>query len=552
MWAKHLANAGSLFLSAIVAVIAHIGIVTDPLSRFEYLEMVAATDADTIVAVYTKRRGKTNSTPYSSEPIGGAILSTGEVRTVNIPLKNGILGYFKLKFSSGHRVIIQEIKLLSHYAPQKVIRGNELQALFVPTDEHTKVLANQGGVELRSDAEGVVVSTTGPVKAASFWLAYVLPLLLGGLAYLLTKNYRLEGIPAFHDMVQRNVGERKYRIELDGLRGLAALSVVMEHTWWRFQGVGATGVWIFFALSGFLLAQPFVSKPDRATSYVYITRYLIRRLARIVPMYYVTVLILFGLQGHVDELIDHFLFLQADGHLWTVQQEIVFYLVLPWIILALYGVSRIKPLLAAGLLATITFVSLYNPGLIPIRLFGYGIHLPFYLGLFTCGMLIAYIYATEHISLLSFSNSRFKKWISMSGLLLMGVVALLSINPVTAYFGLGTNLAKTHVMLFGLASALILFCILLSHGTLLSRFFSLKLLRSIGVVGYSYYLLHPIVAWKIIEFSKFYTGTPVAGSRLFLATAMVTWLISVFTYSLIEKPFMAAAKHYKIQAPGTT
>ncbi len=546
MWIKRLVSAGPILFAVLVAVIIHASVVMDPLSRFEYLVMVVATDVDTIIGVYPQKWDTSRQIVYSDKPISGVILVSGGVRVVKIPLKNRVVSYLKLEFSAGRTIDIQQIKFLSHYASDKIVRGSELHTFLTPADQHTKVVLNQGGVTLRSEESGCAI-TTAPVKTDSFWLAYMLPVLIGGLAYLLANNYKLAVIPAFHDMIYRHVGERKFRIELDGLRGLAALLVVMEHTWGRFQGVGATGVWIFFALSGFLLVQPFISTPSRIIDKVYVTQYLVRRLARIVPMYYVTVLILFAMGGHVDKLIDHFLFLQADGHFWTVQQEIVFYLALPWIVLALYGVSKIRPLLAIAILSIITALSLYEPGLIPVRLFGYGRHLPFYLGLFTCGMLSAYLSSTEYVSRLNNTGNHLKRWISIAGFILISVLALMSINSFTTHLGLGMNLAKKHVMLFGLGCTLILLFVHLAQGTLLSKLFSIKLLRSIGVVGYSYYLLHPIVAWKLIEFSKYYIGRPVTGSRMFIATAIVTWMVSVCTYSLIEKPFMSAAKKHKVK-----
>ena len=100
---------------------------------------------------------------------------------------------------------------------------------------------------------------------------------------------------------------------LDGLRGLAALSVVGFHVWlYRPERVPGTrtslgdqvffelhlGLICFFVLSGFLLYRGLLRRPN-------LKRYAVRRIARIVPAYYVSIagcLILFVALG-LDDLV---------------------------------------------------------------------------------------------------------------------------------------------------------------------------------------------------------------------------------------------------------
>src|ERR1700759_1595519 len=105
---------------------------------------------------------------------------------------------------------------------------------------------------------------------------------------------------------------------LDGLRGLAALGVVLLHVW-LYTGANdpdknlTTDLWmgelrvcvlLFFVLSGFLLAQPWVAgRPPK------LGRYIVRRAARIAPAYWLalagTVLLLHGSgRGRGNDLHD--------------------------------------------------------------------------------------------------------------------------------------------------------------------------------------------------------------------------------------------------------
>src|SRR5689334_18236758 len=85
---------------------------------------------------------------------------------------------------------------------------------------------------------------------------------------------------------------------IDGLRAIAALSVLVLHTTFATaiqNGVAMStyvvrlevGVAVFFVLSGFLLYRPFVAAHLSAAEAPPKTRYLTRRFARIFPAYWV-------------------------------------------------------------------------------------------------------------------------------------------------------------------------------------------------------------------------------------------------------------------------
>jgi peptidoglycan/LPS O-acetylase OafA/YrhL len=139
-------------------------------------------------------------------------------------------------------------------------------------------------------------------------------------------------------------------VGLDALRVLAAALVVFAHTrnelgWATLPlpvgawNAGEPGVALFFVLSGYLLWRPFVTgTPDRG-------RYLINRIARILPAYWLACLVLVPAIG--GDLARYLTFTQGDlnavGVSWTLQAEMAFYIVLPF--LAMLGRPLLVPIL---------------------------------------------------------------------------------------------------------------------------------------------------------------------------------------------------------------
>lgn len=129
--------------------------------------------------------------------------------------------------------------------------------------------------------------------------------------------------------------------ELDGLRGLAALVVVVSHSAnagflpaLLGFGFGQAGVAMFFALSGFLMAHLcFGKRPDRAA----FAEFAVHRASRVLPLFFLIVLlatIAFVLTGHGPYLMNdaptvlrNWLLVRGSGVLWSVPVEIHFYLV---------------------------------------------------------------------------------------------------------------------------------------------------------------------------------------------------------------------------------
>jgi peptidoglycan/LPS O-acetylase OafA/YrhL len=167
---------------------------------------------------------------------------------------------------------------------------------------------------------------------------------------------------------------------IEGLRAIAASSIVVVHVWstsspdgvvlgsdrfsYGFSALSA-GLTLFFTLSGFLLYRPFVAAIARGTPRQSIAAYLQNRALRILPAYWVilAIVVLVGAASirlatgelGVGRLTDPLEFAQAAlllqdyrpgtmvigiGPAWSLAVEVVFYLTLPVLVLAAGTLAR--------------------------------------------------------------------------------------------------------------------------------------------------------------------------------------------------------------------
>jgi peptidoglycan/LPS O-acetylase OafA/YrhL len=226
----------------------------------------------------------------------------------------------------------------------------------------------------------------------------------------------VEDIPAAAPRVIRpSFGSRLQGIE--GLRALAACSVLVYHSWlysapdglavqpWPLRAVLpdlAFGVVLFFTLSGFLLYRPFVAAMLRGTPPPSVRRYLRNRVFRIAPAYLVILLLVAlllrsalshaagGLRaGPMTDptlltenalLVQNYIpssILTGIGPAWSLAVEAVFYLALPALALLAWRLARstsargrrlaaLAPavlLLALGISGKLVAAHAFQPGL---------------------------------------------------------------------------------------------------------------------------------------------------------------------------------------------
>jgi len=337
---------------------------------------------------------------------------------------------------------------------------------------------------------------------------------------------------------------------LDGLRGLAVLMVFLSHTSGQkiylfpgmdFTGIGKSGVYLFFTLSSFLLTQQFIRQSKDAIKIKYLAAYAWRRFWRIYPLYFLYLLLLLfmtfvaqtkllseGMPGvpfplYLSDLIKQLLLIEGKGITWSILVECRYYFILPFIALAYSFIFR-HQILPSSIFTIILAISAKIFWHSPESILNDARVWP-YLPIFLLGSLGALIFVQWH------QSHFFKNRLITLNLDLSGLIALISLVCMTPSFSsriLNQEIASTqyhqHFIVFALLWLSVLFACVMGSGYI-RQFFELRILRYLGLISFSFYLLHVVVMAAI----------PSVPGRGWLIL-VVTIAISHLSWMFIEKP----------------
>ncbi|MQY27246.1 acyltransferase family protein [Nocardia aurantia] len=350
---------------------------------------------------------------------------------------------------------------------------------------------------------------------------------------------------------------------LEGMRGLAALGVVVTHV--AFE-TGATGipmlgrildrfgmaVAVFFALSGFLLWRPHATAARDGDPAPATRRYLLHRAARILPAYWVVVcavLILLPTAVHPGSvklwlanlaLVQVFVPLAlTDGltQMWSLSVEAAFYLALPVFALILRRMCGPAARWRVPVLLTLAVLSLsWNFLPIPTPAGTYTDNwLPAYLPWFTAGMLLAELADIAHRAPAPPRWQRVlgNRW-PMSAAALTAF--LLSATVIAGPPGLqraapgqyATKMALGAVVGFGLLAPLVL-------GSGRHRWLGGRIAAAVGRWSYGIFIWHLAVLTMMFPMFGF---LPFSGGFLHVLALTVgfTLPLAAVSYALVEEP----------------
>jgi peptidoglycan/LPS O-acetylase OafA/YrhL len=338
-----------------------------------------------------------------------------------------------------------------------------------------------------------------------------------------------------------------YRAEIDGLRAIGVISVVLYHAqivifgrdW--FEG-GFIGVDIFFIISGYLITRIILTELEETNKFSFIKFYE-RRARRILPMLFlvIAVCIPFAWQKLLPlDLIDfaksalsaigfgsnfyfyystteygaHSALLKPLLHTWSLGVEEQFYIVVPVIILLIWKFARTSLLtvFVGMLLLSIMFSDVMEGRNSELNFF-----LPFsrFWELFV-GSALAFV---------ELKYGRFKNSLATQTLPILGL--FLIVNSIL-FFDSNTPHPSFQTLIPIVGVALVLaFC---STNDLVRKLLSIKPMVGVGRISYSLYLWH----FPLFAFIR-YNPAP-ASMYEKVGWMLIIIVLSIVSYFLIEKP----------------
>ncbi|AXP45619.1 acyltransferase [Haemophilus influenzae] len=352
----------------------------------------------------------------------------------------------------------------------------------------------------------------------------------------------------------------KYRPEIDGLRAIAVISVIIYHLNENWLSGGFLGVDIFFVISGFLITGIIITEIQQNS--FSLKQFYTRRIKRIYPAF-ITVMALVSFIASVIFIYNDFNKLRktielaiaflsnfylglTQGyfdlsanenpvlHIWSLAVEEQYYLIFPLILILAY--KKFREIKVLFIITLILFFILLATSFVSANFYKEVLHQPniYYLSnLRFPELLVGSLLAIYH----NLSNKvQLSKQVNnilaiLSTLLLFSCLFLM--NNDIAYIP-GITLILPCIF-----TALIIHTT--SQNNIVKLCLSNKAIVFIGKISYSLYLYH----WIFIAFAYYITGEKQINNQSIAIVIVLTIIFSVLSYYLIEQPIRKSKLNFK-------
>jgi len=330
----------------------------------------------------------------------------------------------------------------------------------------------------------------------------------------------------------------QYRREIDGLRAIAVLPVILFHAGFSWFSGGYVGVDVFFVISGYLITSILLNDLDKGT--FSIVKFYERRARRILPALFFVMLCCMPfawmwlapqeLKNFSQALVaisffsSNILFWRKSGyfgpaaeenpliHTWSLAVEEQFYIIFPIMLLLLWRFGK-RPIFYIIVFLSFTSLALAEYGwrnhpsanfyLLPTRAWELGI-----------GAICAFLLYHQPV--------RKSSTASLIGLGLIGCSIFL--------FDETTPFPSLYAVIPVIGTALVI--LYADKKSLAIRVISNKFFVGIGLISFSAYLWHqPLLAFARIR------SEIEPSPLLMLGLSFVSLILAVFTWKYIEQPF---------------
>lgn len=373
-----------------------------------------------------------------------------------------------------------------------------------------------------------------------------------------------------HEVNNIKSNDIKRVLSLDVLRGVAIILVLLNHcdvnslpgfselngfsgfVYWKLKGLGWSGVDLFFVLSGFLIGGLLFSELDK-TGTIKVGRFLLRRGLKLWPSYFILLLVLgvtstTSFVDHTTSLsfigsisvhvffLQNYLGLDGNGPTWSLAVEEHFYTILPFLLLASWGLGKNRYfLLLAFSMVGVVFI-------LRVLQLNYGFHIDDFMlthlrfDALLYGVICQYIWRYHNVSVHRILSH--KKALILIVLLLISPAMFLSrANPIMFTIGF---------TMLSIGYGLILLLMVSEGLGKNENNVMFKLLAAVGQWSYNIYLWHFFLPSLL---GGLYFSIQIWLSRLF-DSAMLAFFTQAFFYILcsifvgylgtkiIERPFL--------------
>jgi peptidoglycan/LPS O-acetylase OafA/YrhL len=333
----------------------------------------------------------------------------------------------------------------------------------------------------------------------------------------------------------------KHRSDIDGLRAVAVIAVVLFHTRLVRVPGGFVGADIFFVISGYLITTLLLE--DIRKERFSIANFYERRVRRILPALFAVLLfssvaayaillprdakdygrslaatvffssnrVFAGQAGYFDAPGE----MKPLLHTWSLAVEGQFYIVYPLFLFVVTRYFRKRYAIAIGLVLILSFaISVRRLGIDPPAAF-------YFIGARAWELMLGGLLATAVIPELRHGKSANILGLFGLGLIGYSVFALSSATPFPGPNALYPCVGAALIIYSGIAQE-----------TLVSRVLSVRPVVFVGLISYSLYLWH----WVILVFSRYYLVRSLnrAEAAAVMASAFV---LASLSWQFIETPF---------------
>jgi peptidoglycan/LPS O-acetylase OafA/YrhL len=333
---------------------------------------------------------------------------------------------------------------------------------------------------------------------------------------------------------------------LDLLRSLAIIFVVITHFKYDLLPGGSVGVSIFFCLSGYLITRNLLQKK------VSIPDFLIHRIFRIYPAFFIIcilhLLVLYiikvpNYQNYVEALPNILLIIKMPdswlgfgvGVFWSLQVELWFYFLIPFIIKKPNASIRISAIIA---LIVLSFILKFLVFFEIIKLSSYSLFRTFYwMDNLLYGTIAALILEKTQQNVLIESS------VTKQGFIIKNIFLILTFLAILAVAVFIPSIGKQWPFESSLVSILTGLIILGSQKYKLLNYKMPKIISYFSLFAYTIYLLHPFPLDYYIAYRYFFK-IPNLEYKILGGTILI--LLILLLHNFIEKPGIKLGKKLSV------